>query len=105
METFRLLTSHFFCPRFWQSEQGLSPHTTTTTKNKKETSTSPHTHIPHTVMAASLRFCPECNFLLKARGVKETYEDTTSGTTLTKTRGQIVYWCQRGEDVHPQKQT
>ena len=56
-------------------------------------------------MAASLRFCPECNFLLKARGVKETYEDTTSGTTLTKTRGQIVYWCQRGEDVHPQKQT
>ena len=56
-------------------------------------------------MAASLRFCPECNFLLKARGVKETYEDTSSGTTITKTRGQIVYWCQRGEDIHPQKQT
>jgi DNA-directed RNA polymerase subunit M/transcription elongation factor TFIIS len=56
-------------------------------------------------MAASLRFCPECNFLLKARGVKETLEDTSNGTNSTKTKGQIVYWCQRGEDVHPQKQT
>jgi len=55
-------------------------------------------------MAVSLRFCPECNFLLKARGVKEIITDNTDGGSTSKTTGKIVYWCQRGEDYHPQKQ-
>jgi DNA-directed RNA polymerase subunit M/transcription elongation factor TFIIS len=53
----------------------------------------------------SLRFCPECNFLLKARGVKEHCSVVEDGVTTTKTKGSIVYWCQRGEDYHPRKQS
>ena len=53
----------------------------------------------------SLRFCPECNFLLKARGVKEYCTVVEDGVTTTKTKGSIVYWCQRGEDYHPRKQS
>jgi DNA-directed RNA polymerase subunit M/transcription elongation factor TFIIS len=55
-------------------------------------------------MAVSLRFCPECNFLLKARGIKELENVTNAeGTSTSKTTGKIVYWCPRGEDYHPQK--
>ena len=54
---------------------------------------------------ARLRFCPECNFLLKARGVKEDVTVAQDGVSTQKTKGTIVYWCQRGDDYHPQKQS
>lgn len=53
----------------------------------------------------TLKFCPECNFLLKARGVKEIVTVVEDGVNNQKTKGTIVYWCQRGEDFHPQKQS
>eukprot|EP00946_MAST-07B_sp_MAST-7B-sp1_P001942 g1942.t1 len=49
-------------------------------------------------MSISLRFCPECNFLLKPRGKKM---EGAPGSI----KGEIVYWCSKGQFDHPNKVT
>ncbi len=46
-------------------------------------------------MSVSLRFCPECNFLLKPRG--------RHSEEAGKISGEIVYWCDKGQFDHPNK--